>query len=471
MVRLMVSEFTVEDRVEEMRKLINAKRHVSIIDEVGVMSPISLSVVLPTISRERYVPAQYNFRMAAIGQIFKELNRLISMGYVDEVIIVDGSLNKDGKIQYNHMRDIIDIARKEITLFSDQIEMIRKHRNVAELAKRGMFDPIIKIFHQKDAAIQETMQAFGVLKLNELHEIPKGKGAALWLSVPVSSGDVIGFFDSDNRVFSSESVVLMTIPIIVKWQPGHFTSDVKFIKAFYRRLKIRELNADKFSLGGRVTRLVVPPLSNMIVKRGILKGIESFRYPLSGEIAACRECMRKFKFYAGFGVEIGHLIQVVRELNLENVMESDIGIFQHFEQPDNAIEEMVREIATAYFYSLTPEELSKIDDRDIYSEFIDEAKRVLAKFEKTFLEEVNELKRELGMEYVYDAESERSHIETYAKIVCECFKEAKERKNPPLVLKSWDEIRKKVDYFQFREVLRRKVNISTYRLMELQGMV
>ncbi len=467
----MVSEFTVGDRVEEMRKLIDAKRHVNIIDEAGVMSPISLSVVLPTISRERYVPAQYNFRMAAISQIFKELNRLISMGYVDEVVIVDGSLNKDGKIQYSHMRDIIDIARKEIALFSDQIDLIRKHRNMAELAKRGLFDTIIKIFHQKDPSIQETMQAFGVLKLMDQREVPRGKGTALWLSVPVSSGDVISFFDSDNRVFSSESVVLMTIPIIVKWEPGHSTSQVKFIKAFYRRLKIRELNADRFALGGRVTRLVVPPLSNMVVKRGMLNGIESFRYPLSGEIAACRDSMRKFKFYSGFGVEIGHLIQVIREIKAEHIMESDIGIFQHFEQPDNAIEDMVREIATAYFYALTPDELARLENTMMRSEFVEEAQKSLEKFEKTFLTEANELKRELGMEYVYDSAAERAHIETYAKLVCECFDDARQRKNPPLVLLAWDDIRKKVDYFQFREVLRRKVNISTYRLMELQGMV
>ena len=469
------TDYSIQSIAEQFSQIVKTKERKKILTMNAIINPLIVSVVIPTIARDINIPQLYNQRLETVRRILKELNRLVNVGYIDEIVIVDGSKNPDGTINHRYMRDIVHLAFTEIGLFHDEVNMIRHYRSVRNQAERGLFNTIFKIFSQFDQNINIILNYHGILEKTSIEEIPPGKGAALWLTIPICNGDIIGFFDSDNRNFRSNSVIRMFHPIIAGLKEPGKEASVEFMKAFYKRLKIEIVEGGKgsFSIGGRVTRLVALPLARIMAEKfNILKGVEKFKYPLSGEIVATRMVHEDLEYPIDYGVEIMTLGQIVRKLKAERIGETDIEIFQHWSQPEEKTEGMVDQVARGLFSSLKPEELNKIDLKTLIETYVKEAGVVLKRWRETIVPFIEEISEELRMTYSkIPVEKEENKVKRYATIIERIFKEVKNENRRTKVLRSWNSVTGKMDYESLKKQLETASLRATFRILELEGLV
>jgi glucosyl-3-phosphoglycerate synthase len=157
-----------------------------------------------------------------------------------------------------------------------------------------------------------------VLRTDVLPDWPPlpGKGEVLWRSIAATSGDVLVFLDSDLVDPDPGFVTALLGPIL------HDRS-VHLVKGFYRRplrLETEELGTG----GGRVTELLARPL--LAALRPELTGVVQ---PLGGEYAVSREFAESVPFAAGYGVEIGLLLDVHRRYGLAGIAQVNLGVRKH----------------------------------------------------------------------------------------------------------------------------------------------
>ncbi len=155
--------------------------------------------------------------------------------------------------------------------------------------------------------------------LPELEPWP-GKGEVLWRSLAATSGDLLVFIDSDLIDFDSGFVAALLGPLLLPHRPGH---RVELVKGFYRRpLRIESVEAG--TGGGRVTELLARPLLNAL--RPELAGVVQ---PLGGEYAANRALLESVPFAAGYGVEIGLLLDTHTRHGLHGLAQVNLGVRKH----------------------------------------------------------------------------------------------------------------------------------------------
>lgn len=143
-----------------------------------------------------------------------------------------------------------------------------------------------------------------------------GKGEVLWRSIAATSGDVLVFLDTDLIEPEPGFVSALLGPILC-------CPDVHLVKSFYRRpLRWDGLETD--SGGGRVTELMARPL--LAALRPELAGVVQ---PLGGEYAASRELCESVPFAAGYGVEIGLLLDAHSRYGLAGLAQVNLGVRRH----------------------------------------------------------------------------------------------------------------------------------------------
>lgn len=143
-----------------------------------------------------------------------------------------------------------------------------------------------------------------------------GKGASLWKSLAVASGDVIVWIDADVENFAPHFVTNLLWPLLKK-------ETVVLVKGFYERpLKLD--GAARNEEGARVTEIAIRPLINLLYPA--LSGVIQ---PLSGECALLREAALDLRFAPHYGVEIGLLIDVADAYGISALAQVDLGIRIH----------------------------------------------------------------------------------------------------------------------------------------------
>jgi glucosyl-3-phosphoglycerate synthase len=156
--------------------------------------------------------------------------------------------------------------------------------------------------------------------LPELEPWP-GKGEVLWRSLAATSGDLLVFIDSDLVDFDSGFVPALLGPLLLchrrTWQR------VVLVKGFYRR-PLRIESPEAGTGGGRVTELLARPLLNTL--RPELAGVVQ---PLGGEYAASRVFLESVPFAAGYGVEIGLLLDAHTRYGLDGLAQVNLGVRKH----------------------------------------------------------------------------------------------------------------------------------------------
>jgi len=146
-----------------------------------------------------------------------------------------------------------------------------------------------------------------------------GKGDAMWRSLSVATGDLVMFADTDTRDFGPEFVYgtlgpLLTVP------------EVRYVKAAYRR-PFRSGESVEPDGGGRVTELSTKPLFNLFYPE-----LTGFVQPLAGEFAADRELLLSIPFLTGYAVETGIMIDVLQQVGLGAMAQTDLGERQNRHQ-------------------------------------------------------------------------------------------------------------------------------------------
>jgi glucosyl-3-phosphoglycerate synthase len=169
--------------------------------------------------------------------------------------------------------------------------------------------------------------------LTDIEPVP-GKGEVLWRSLAATSGDLVVFLDSDLVDFDPGFVPALLGPLLTE-------PSVALVKGFYRRplrLETSELDTG----GGRVTELLVRPL--LAALRPELSGVVQ---PLGGEYAATRELLESVPFAAGYGVEIGLLLDTHARYGLDALAQVNLGVRKHRNRSLLQLGVMARQILAA----------------------------------------------------------------------------------------------------------------------------
>ncbi len=155
----------------------------------------------------------------------------------------------------------------------------------------------------------------------------RGKGENLWKSLYALEGDIIVWVDADISNISPKFVYGLIGPLLEDSQIG-------YVKAFYERpIRLREGIAP--SGGGRVTEILVRPLFSLFYPE-----LARLIQPLSGEYAGRRSLLEKLSFSVGYGVELGHLIDIAELFGVDVLAQVDLDLRIHRNQSTGSLGKM-----------------------------------------------------------------------------------------------------------------------------------
>jgi len=167
----------------------------------------------------------------------------------------------------------------------------------------------------------------------ELAPVP-GKGEVLWRALAATTGDLLCYIDSDLVDFDPAFVPALLGPLLVE-------DGVHLVKGFYRRpLRLETSEVD--TGGGRVTELLVRPLL-----AALRPELASVVQPLGGEYAGTRELLESLPFAAGYGVEIGLLLDTHAGRGLDAIAQVNLGVRKHRNRSLLQLGAMARQILGA----------------------------------------------------------------------------------------------------------------------------
>lgn len=182
---------------------------------------------------------------------------------------------------------------------------------------------------------------------------PQGKGLNLWSGLGAArvryESAVVLTQDCDVISFQRENLARLAYAVAVP-ELG-FT----FSKMYYSRATDR--------LYGRVTRLFLAPLLQAAVRwaghHPLLDFLRSFRYPLAGEVALDLSLASALPIHSSWGVEVGMLAEVFRQVDPRNVAQVDGGSgYEHRHHPaeeGGSLTRMAREIGETLLEALEQE--------------------------------------------------------------------------------------------------------------------
>ncbi len=239
---------------------------------LGKIRPLAL--VLPSLYSELEGPA--------LNHIVNELQKV---PYINEIVI---SLDRADPAQFEKARDFFSrLPQRHRILWQDgpRLTAVRDR-----LTKEGLF----------------------------LGEQGKGRGAWMSYGYVLSRGesDVIALHDCDILTYTREVLARLVYPVM---NPN---IDYRFCKGFYSRISNR--------MHGRVTRLLMTPLIRSIQRLvgdlRFLMYLDSFRYVLAGEFAMDADLARVNRIPADWGLEVGMLAEIFRNVTNRRVCQVDLNI-------------------------------------------------------------------------------------------------------------------------------------------------
>jgi len=184
----------------------------------------------------------------------------------------------------------------------------------------------------------------------------RGKGKAVWLGLGVATlnAAAIALHDADITTYDRTYPLKLLYPLL---EPEF---GIAFCKAYYARV-----GQSPSTLHGRVTRLFVAPLISSLVDvfgdRPYLRYLDAYRYPLSGEFALTSDLALTISIPANWGLEVGLLAEVYRNVALKRLAQVDLGIFEHKHQAvgtssNSGLQKMCRDILQSVLRTLTETE-------------------------------------------------------------------------------------------------------------------
>jgi glucosyl-3-phosphoglycerate synthase len=177
--------------------------------------------------------------------------------------------------------------------------------------------------------------------------------------------EAIALHDADIITYDRSYPLKLLYPLLEK------EFGIAFNKAYYARI-----GAQTRKMNGRVYRLFVTPLmmalTEILGHRRYLRYLNAFRYPLSGEFAMSRDLALNIRVPSNWGLEIGLLSEVYRNVAEKRIAQTDLGMFDHkHQQVGNSTQEglskMCGDILRSVLRTLTESEQVVISKEHIHS--------------------------------------------------------------------------------------------------------
>jgi glucosyl-3-phosphoglycerate synthase len=163
----------------------------------------------------------------------------------------------------------------------------------------------------------------------------QGKGENLWKSLYALEGDIIVWVDADISNIAPKFVYGLLGPLLEDDRIG-------YVKAFYER-PLRSSGGIAPSGGGRVTEILVRPIFSLFYPE-----LARLVQPLSGEYAGRRDLLEKLPFSVGYGVELGHLIDLLHMAGIDALAQVDLDLRIHRNQATAALGKMAYGILATF---------------------------------------------------------------------------------------------------------------------------
>lgn len=197
-------------------------------------------------------------------------------------------------------------------------------------------------------ALDKSLQEQGLAP----RELGKGRNVWYCLGYVLSSNRAqsVALHDCDILTYDRELLARLLYPVAC---PGF---NYAFCKGYYSRISEGRIN-------GRVSRLLVTPLVRALKKvvgsSDYLEYIDSFRYPLAGEVSMRKDVINDIRIPSDWGLEIGVLSEMKRNYATNRICQVDIAeSYDHKHQSislDNdqqGLSKMSIDIAKALFRKL-----------------------------------------------------------------------------------------------------------------------
>lgn len=448
--------FNFEECMEE-------KFNTSVLDEGGLSSPLSISLVIPT----KFKPENImEIEEEALHRILSQCSKLVDKGYLDEIIVIGATRTSEGKPDFSVLQKVMKIAYEEIGLLREQVDLLNTYRSQNEKAKRGIIDFFLKVVHQFDENISKLFAKSGVFGATGYFGIPPGKGAGIWLSIPIAQGNIICFVDADIMNFQKEFVSGLCHPIVYSWNAKE--AAIKFVKAYYERITVTKTDPQTAIFGGRICRLLMIPLLRSVTEVfELYPGLESIKYPLAGEFAFSRDIIEQLNFPNTYAVETSLLFQTYDLIGPSSMAQLGLDIYRHIGQPFKNLELMEYQLVDSILRVINEKSgrsLTSEEKEQLIVSYEENTNHLLDEYEKT----ASHL-RETEKNLVYSRESDLEKMQLMKKILHEILTgKPREKRQRYFTLPSWRRINERTgNYFILKEMLRRRSNQSTWsRLRE-----
>lgn len=194
------------------------------------------------------------------------------------------------------------------------------------------------------------------LEESDLPAGPGGKGRNVWLCfgyvLASEQARMVALHDCDIITYSRELLARLCYPV------AHSSLGFDYCKGYYARA------TDK--LNGRVMRLLVTPLlralKSIIGQHPYLVYMDTFRYPLAGEMALDTALVRRVRIPYDWSLEVGMLAEVMRNTAPRAICQSELcDNYEHKHQElsardaERGLNRMAADIARSFFRRMAAE--------------------------------------------------------------------------------------------------------------------
>ncbi len=208
----------------------------------------------------------------------------------------------------------------------------------------------------------QMRQLYQTLEDAELGAGPGGKGRNVWtcFGYVLASEQVrmVAVHDCDIVTYNREMLARLCYPV------AHPSLGFDFCKGYYARV------TDK--LNGRVMRLLVTPLlralKSIIGQHPYLVYMDTYRYPLAGEMCLDTDLARRVRIPFDWALEVGMLAEVFRNTAPRAICQSELcENYDHKHQElstrdaEKGLNKMAVDIAKSFFRRMAAEGI-KLDD-------------------------------------------------------------------------------------------------------------
>lgn len=242
---------------------------------------------------------------------------------------------------YSDKKRLVELKREKGLSISLAFPTLNEEATIAkeilvlktELMDRfPLLDEIAVIDSGSTDRTREIAKAYGASVFVSSEILPgygtyRGKGENLWKSLYVLKGDIIVWIDADIANINPKFLYGLVGPLLER-------DEVGYVKAFYKR-PIRSSSGLTPSGGGRVTEILIRPLFSLFYPE-----LAELVQPLSGEYAGRRRILEELPFSVGYGVEVGHLIDLYHQYGPAIFAQVDMDERIHRNQTIEALSRM-----------------------------------------------------------------------------------------------------------------------------------